>query len=122
MPGVTLSKSALHFAKAGLVSQTLVAGFGVQPCLAAKASSALEMSGPNAAIYGRLLHSGTLPEEYQTAALPIANEQLERAGIRLARVLNESLKLDGEHDYSRSRRSSCFTLSTDHDLNRSRND
>jgi len=43
-------------------------------------------------IYGRLLQSGTLPEKYQTAALPIANEQLERAGIRLARVLNESLK------------------------------
>jgi hypothetical protein len=43
-------------------------------------------------IYGRLAHSGTLPEEYESAALPIANEQLERAGVRLAKVLNECLK------------------------------
>jgi S1/P1 Nuclease len=43
-------------------------------------------------IYGRFPHSGTLPKEYEMAALPIANEQLERAGVRLATVLNKCLK------------------------------
>jgi hypothetical protein len=43
-------------------------------------------------IYGRLTHSGTLPEDYEVTALPIVNEQLEKAGVRLAKVLNESLK------------------------------
>jgi S1/P1 Nuclease len=43
-------------------------------------------------VYGRMAHSDTLPEEYEFAALPIANEQLERAGVRLAAVLNETLK------------------------------
>jgi hypothetical protein len=44
------------------------------------------------AVYGRLPHCGALSEDYETAALPIANEQLERAGVRLAKVLNECLK------------------------------
>ncbi len=43
-------------------------------------------------IYGELPHSGTLPDDYETKALPIVNEQLERAGVRLAVVLNASLK------------------------------
>jgi hypothetical protein len=43
-------------------------------------------------IYGRLPHSGTLPAAYETEVLPIANEQLERAGVRLSVVLNACLK------------------------------
>jgi hypothetical protein len=43
-------------------------------------------------IYGELPHSGTLPDDYETKALPMVNEQLERAGVRLAVVLNASLK------------------------------
>ena len=44
------------------------------------------------AIYGKLPHdSGTLPESYETAALPTADLQLERAGVRLASVLNHAL-------------------------------
>jgi hypothetical protein len=35
-------------------------------------------------VYGRLPHSGVLPENYEATALPIVNEQLERAGVRLA--------------------------------------
>lgn len=36
-------------------------------------------------IYGKLDHrSGPLPASYEDAALPIVNEQLERAGVRLA--------------------------------------
>ena len=42
-------------------------------------------------IYGKLPHSGTLPDSYDAEALPIGNEQLERAGVRLAMVLNKSL-------------------------------
>jgi hypothetical protein len=42
-------------------------------------------------IYGKLAHSGTLPDGYETAALPVVDEQLERAGIRLATVLNRAL-------------------------------
>jgi hypothetical protein len=43
------------------------------------------------AIYGRLPHgAGTLPGSYEDAALPIVNEQLERAGVRLAFVLNRA--------------------------------
>jgi hypothetical protein len=38
-----------------------------------------------------LSHSGTLPDEYESVALPIVNEQLERTGVRLAKVLNECL-------------------------------
>jgi len=46
-----------------------------------------------AAIYGRLPHdAGTLPASYESAALPIANEQLERAGVRLAFALNRALR------------------------------
>ena len=43
-------------------------------------------------IYGELPHSGTLPDYYETKALPIVNEQLERAGVRLATVLNACLQ------------------------------
>jgi len=42
-------------------------------------------------IYGELPHSGTLPDDYETKALPIVNEQLERAGVRLATLLNKAL-------------------------------
>jgi hypothetical protein len=37
-------------------------------------------------------YSGTLPDSYKAETLPIVNEQLERAGVRLAVVLNASLK------------------------------
>ena len=40
-------------------------------------------------IYGQLPHSGTLPDIYETEALPIVNQQLSRDGVRLAMVLNE---------------------------------
>ena len=43
-------------------------------------------------IYQELPHSGALPDSYEAEALPIVNEQLERAGVRLAMVLNSSLK------------------------------
>jgi S1/P1 Nuclease len=43
-------------------------------------------------IYGQLPHSGTLPDSYETEALPIVNQQLSRAGVRLAMVLNTCLK------------------------------
>ena len=43
-------------------------------------------------IYGKLPHSGTLPDSYETEALPIVNQQLSRAGVRLAVVLNTCLK------------------------------
>jgi hypothetical protein len=43
-------------------------------------------------IYSELPHSGTLPDDYETKALPIVNEQLERAGVRLAVVLNACLQ------------------------------
>jgi hypothetical protein len=43
-------------------------------------------------IYGTLPHSGTLPDTYGSQALPIVNEQLERAGVRLAMVLNNALR------------------------------
>jgi hypothetical protein len=42
-------------------------------------------------IYGKLPHSGTLPESYEAEALPIVDEQLKRAGVRLATVLNKAL-------------------------------
>ncbi len=43
-------------------------------------------------IYGELQHApGPLPESYEQAALPIVNEQLEKAGVRLAATLNEAL-------------------------------
>jgi nuclease S1 len=42
-------------------------------------------------IYGKLPHTGTLPDSYEAEALPIVNEQLERAGVRLAAVLNKVL-------------------------------
>ena len=43
-------------------------------------------------IYGQLPHSGSLPDNYETEALPIVNRQLSRAGVRLAEVLNAVLK------------------------------
>jgi hypothetical protein len=43
-------------------------------------------------IYGKLPHSGTLPDDYEAEVLPIVTKQLERAGIRLATVLNASLR------------------------------
>jgi hypothetical protein len=43
-------------------------------------------------IYRELPHVGTLPDDYETKALPIVNEQLKRAGVRLATVLNASLE------------------------------
>jgi hypothetical protein len=44
-----------------------------------------------AEIYGKLRHSGALPASYERVALPIVNQQLERAGVRLAAVLNDAL-------------------------------
>jgi S1/P1 Nuclease len=43
-------------------------------------------------IYGQLPHSGTLPDIYETEALPIVNQQLSRAGVRLAMALNTCLR------------------------------
>ena len=43
-------------------------------------------------IYGQLPHSGTLPDSYETETLPIVNQQLSRAGVRLALVLNTCLR------------------------------
>lgn len=42
-------------------------------------------------IYGELPYIGKLPDDYETKALPIVNEQLKRAGVRLAAVLNACL-------------------------------
>jgi hypothetical protein len=39
-------------------------------------------------IYRDLSYGGTLPERYEDEALPIVNLQLEKAGIRLAGILN----------------------------------
>jgi hypothetical protein len=40
-------------------------------------------------IYGDWPHQpGPLPASYETAALPVVNVQLERAGVRLAAVLS----------------------------------
>ena len=44
-------------------------------------------------IYGELPHDpGSLPENYEQRALPVVNEQLEKAGVRLAAMLNIALK------------------------------
>jgi hypothetical protein len=43
-------------------------------------------------VYGELQHAGALPDSYEAQALPIVNEQLERAGVRLAKVLNDCLR------------------------------
>ncbi len=43
-------------------------------------------------IYGTLPHTGALPDGYETVALPIVDEQLEKAGVRLAMVLNVALR------------------------------
>lgn len=42
-------------------------------------------------IYGDLPHSGALSSNYESATLPIVDAQLQRAGIRLASILNRSL-------------------------------
>jgi hypothetical protein len=43
-------------------------------------------------VYGQLpRRSGSLSDSYGTAALPVVNEQLRKAGVRLAKVLNEAL-------------------------------
>jgi hypothetical protein len=43
-------------------------------------------------VYGELQHAGALLDSYEAQALPIVNKQLERAGVRLAKVLNECLR------------------------------
>jgi hypothetical protein len=44
-------------------------------------------------IYGEWPHQpGPLPASYETAALPVVNGQLEKAGVRLAHVLNEAMR------------------------------
>jgi hypothetical protein len=43
-------------------------------------------------IYGAWPHAGPLPGDYVTMALPIVNEQLEKAGVRLAILLNNTLR------------------------------
>lgn len=43
-------------------------------------------------VYGELQHAGVLPDSYEAQALPIVNKQQERAGVRLAKVLNELLE------------------------------
>ena len=44
-------------------------------------------------IYGAWLREpGPLTASYETAALPVVNEQLEKAGVRLASVLNVALR------------------------------
>jgi hypothetical protein len=43
-------------------------------------------------IYGQLPHSGSLPDIYEAEALPIVNQQLSRAGVRLAMILNTCLR------------------------------
>jgi hypothetical protein len=42
-------------------------------------------------IYAGLAHSGTLPADYERTALPVIDEQRERAGIRLAVLLDQAL-------------------------------
>jgi hypothetical protein len=44
------------------------------------------------AVYGELQHAGALPDSYPAQALPIVNQQLQRAGVRLAKVLNQCLR------------------------------
>jgi hypothetical protein len=42
-------------------------------------------------IYCKLAHSGTLSGDYGRVALPVIDQQLEKAGIRLAAILNNEL-------------------------------
>ena len=44
------------------------------------------------AVYSELQHAAALPESYEGQALPIVNKQLQRAGVRLAKVLNVCLR------------------------------
>ena len=43
-------------------------------------------------VYKELQHAGALPDSYEAQALPIVNGQLQRAGVRLARILNDCLR------------------------------
>jgi hypothetical protein len=43
-------------------------------------------------VYGDLPHEGVLPASYEQGALPIVDEQLEKAGVRLAIVWNLALR------------------------------
>ena len=44
-------------------------------------------------VYGSLPHeAGVLPQNYEEAASPIAQQQLQKAGVRLAVLLNRALK------------------------------
>jgi hypothetical protein len=44
-------------------------------------------------IYGALPHSpGVLPSSYEAKALPVVDQQLERAGVRLATILNTIMR------------------------------
>ncbi len=42
-------------------------------------------------IFGELPAGGVLPKHYRVRMLPLANEQLAKAGVRLAAVLNSEL-------------------------------
>jgi hypothetical protein len=44
------------------------------------------------AVYGQLQHAGILPDSYEDQALQIVNDQVRRAGVRLAKVLNDCLR------------------------------
>jgi isopentenyl diphosphate isomerase/L-lactate dehydrogenase-like FMN-dependent dehydrogenase len=44
------------------------------------------------AVYAQLQHTGILPDGYEAQALPIVNDQVKRAGVRLAKVLNDCLR------------------------------
>jgi hypothetical protein len=44
------------------------------------------------AVYGQLQHTGILPDSYEAQALQIVNDQVKRAGVRLAKVLNDCLR------------------------------
>ena len=48
-------------------------------------------------IYGKLPHGGILPDSYEAEALPIVNEQLERAGVRLDQM--RSRIFDKQYDF-----------------------
>jgi S1/P1 Nuclease len=52
-------------------------------------------------IYGEWPHEpGALPASYESAALPVANVQLEKAGVRLATVLNQAWRAGGHNGRS----------------------
>jgi hypothetical protein len=59
-----------------------------------RAGAAAEWANESFGVARRLIYSewphapGPLPANYETAALPVVNERLERAGVRLAAVIN----------------------------------